>query len=100
MLCGSGFNQAGNHPNLECDPRAQILLSDNTATPISQCAKNALVDLNQFDCKNQLDGVKGYQQYMSWIKEQLITKRQMGINVGGEVCECEVHIIIPLLLIL
>ena len=101
LICGSGLSQSGpdgycaanrNSPNYN----AQLTLeSPNTGVTgpgtfsfFTQCADNLRLDYETFDYTKQSDGLKGYQEYMSWIKASLIAGKQATIGTiyktGGD----------------
>jgi hypothetical protein len=94
LVCGTGLSQSGvpgacaahnNVPNYN----AQVLIEDpgtgvsgpNPYADAALCAANARLAAVTFPYETAATGKPGYQQYMSWIKAQVIAGRQVTIGV-------------------
>ncbi|MGO9452354.1 MAG: hypothetical protein ACLQDV_15140 [Candidatus Binataceae bacterium] len=100
LVCGSGLSQTG--PNGACaahhgeaDYNAQLLIEDpdtgvsgpNTYADAALCLSNSRLRAATFDYTGQSAGMAGYQQYMSWIKNEAIRGHQVTVAVlvsGGD----------------
>ena len=94
LVCGTGLSQSG--PNGACaahkeqvNYNAQLLIEDpgtgvtgpNIYADAAQCLSNSRLNATTFDYSAQSTGTAGYQQYMSWVKEQVISGHQVTLAV-------------------
>jgi hypothetical protein len=94
LICGSGLSQSGpdgacavhrNQPNFN----AQLLIEDpgtgvsgpNAYANAALCLSNSRMSATTFDYTAQAPGIAGYQQYMSWVKQEVIAGDQVTIAV-------------------
>lgn len=101
LICGTGLSQSGptgacaahrNTPNYN----AQLLMEDpgtgvtgsQVFADAAQCMSNSRLVGATFDYSGQPAGAAGYQQYMAWVKAQVIAGNQVSvavlINGGGD----------------
>jgi len=92
LICGTGLSQSG--PNGACAARggqvnynAQLLI-ENPGTGVSgpnryanaaQCLSNSRLHASAFDYSNEVPGMDGYRQYMSWVKKELVLGHQVTV---------------------
>jgi hypothetical protein len=100
LICGTGLSQSGT--NGACSAHggrvnynAQLLIEDpetgvtgpNTYADAALCLSNSRLSGATFDYSGQSTGLTGYQQYMSWVKQEVIAGHQVTlallINGGG-----------------
>jgi hypothetical protein len=92
LVCGTGLSQSG--PNGACaahrnqvNNNAQLLIENpgtgvtgpNTYADAALCLANSRLSGSTFDYSDQAPGLAGYEQYMSWVKQQVIEGRQVTI---------------------
>jgi hypothetical protein len=94
LICGTGLSQSGldgachahrNQPNYN----AQLLIETpgtgvtgpNTYADAAACTANSRLSSTSFDSAAQAAGMKGYRQYMSWVKSQVIAGNQVTLGV-------------------
>jgi hypothetical protein len=86
LICGTGLSQSG--PDNACaahdnqvDFNAQVLFESpgtgvsgpNTFAAAPLCLSNLRLNAASYDYTAQASGMAGYQQYMSWVKQQVIS---------------------------
>jgi hypothetical protein len=94
LICGTGLSQSG--PNGACaahgrtpNYNAQLLIEDpgtgvtgrHVYADAAQCVANSRLAGKTFPYETQATGLAGYQQYMSWVKAQIIAGNQVTIAV-------------------
>jgi hypothetical protein len=94
LVCGAGLSQSG--PNGACaahhaqvDYNAQLLIEDpgtgvsgpNTYADAAQYLSNSRLSAATFSYSGQTTGLAGYEQYMSWVKQELIAGHQVTLAV-------------------
>lgn len=94
LVCGTGLSQSG--PNGACvangnqvNYNAQLLFETpgtgvtgpNTYANAALCLSNSRLSATTFTYTGQATGMAGYQQYMSWVKQQVIAGHQVAIGV-------------------
>jgi hypothetical protein len=94
LICGTGLSQSG--PSGACaahqnavNYNAQLLIETpgtgvtgpNTYADAAMCLSNSRLSGTTFDYTGQSTGLAGYQQYMSWVKQQVIAGNQVTIGV-------------------
>jgi len=94
LICGTGLSQSG--PDGACaahqghvDYNAQLLMEDpgtgvtgpNTYADAALCLANSRLSAATFNYSQQSSGLAGYEQYMSWVKAQVIAGHQVAIAV-------------------
>jgi hypothetical protein len=94
LVCGTGLSQSG--PSGACAAHDHIanynaqLLIETPGTGVSgshiyadapQCMANARLNGVTFPYETQATGLAGYQQYMSWVKAQVIAGNQVTLAV-------------------
>jgi hypothetical protein len=98
LICGTGLSQSG--PDGACKKHggtpnfnAQVLIEDpdtgvsgpHRYADAAMCLSNSRLAYTTFDYsgklmgKPELPGIAGYQQYMSWVKQEVINGHQVGI---------------------
>jgi hypothetical protein len=92
LVCGTGLSQSG--PDGACaahhgevNYNAQLLIEDpgtrvsgpNRYANAALCLSNSRLHASTFDYTKQLPGMPGYQQYMSWIKKEVIGGQQVTV---------------------
>jgi hypothetical protein len=97
LICGTGLSQSG--PDGYCEAHhnipnynAQILLEnerpgDSPFASADLCLANARLAHQVFDYSKQAPGMAGYEQYLSWVKAEVIAGHQVAIavlNNGGD----------------
>ena len=101
LICGTGLSQSG--PNGACSAHrgqvnynAQLLLESpgtgvsgpNTYADAAMCLSNSRLNAATYNYTAQPAGMPGYENYMSWVKEQVIAGNQVTIavllNGGGD----------------
>jgi hypothetical protein len=90
LICGTGLSQSG--PNGACaahhnqvNYNAQLLIEDpgtgvsgpNTYAAAALCLSNSRLAATTFSYTGESTGTTGYQQYMSWVKQQVIAGHQV-----------------------
>jgi len=111
LVCGTGLSQSG--PPGACASHqgrvnfnAQLLIEDpgtgvsgaNTYANAAQCLSNSRLAGTTFDYLPQTPGLAGYQQYMSWVKQEVIAGHQVTIAIlihggGGSQYDHEVAVV-------
>ncbi len=98
LICGTGLSQSG--PNGACaahrgqtDYNAQLLIEDpgtgvsgpNVYADAALCLSNSRLSATTYDYAAQTPGIAGYEQYMSWVKQEAIGGHQvtMAILING-----------------
>jgi len=98
LICGTGLSQSG--PNGACaahhgnpDYNAQLLIEDpgtgvsgpNTYANAARCLSNSRLNATTYNYSAQTSGIAGYEEYMSWVKQEVIAGHQvtMGILLKG-----------------
>ena len=94
LICGTGLSQSG--PNGACaahsgkvNYNAQLLIEDpgtgatgpNTYANASLCLANSRLQGTTFPYSTQSTGLAGYEQYMGWVKAQVIQGHQVTLAV-------------------
>ena len=94
LICGTGLSQTG--PNGACaahhnqtNYNAQLLIEDpgtgvsgpGTYANAALCMANARLAGSTYPYESQPAGMAGYQQYMSWVKAQVISGQQVTVGV-------------------
>lgn len=94
LICGTGLSQSG--PNGACakhhgtpNNNAQLLIEtpgtgvtgNHTYAYAALCVANSRLAGSTFDYTTQSTGLAGYQQYMSWVKSQVIAGNQVTLAV-------------------
>src|ERR1700683_218280 len=94
LICGTGLSQSG--PNGACaahagqvDYNAQLLIEDpgtyvsgpNTYADAALCLANSRLSGTTFDYSTQSKGIAGYDEYMSWVKQEVISGHQVTLAV-------------------
>jgi hypothetical protein len=91
LICGSGLQQVGpgnfcqDHQNVQ-DFNAQVLpqlpiAGDLPFASAPVCLANARLAAQVYPKEKQPAGMAGYENYMSWIKAQIIAGNQVGIAI-------------------
>ena len=94
LVCGTGLSQSGPpgacaaHKNIT-DYNAQLLIETpgtgvtgpNTYADAGQCMANSRLNGVTFPYTTESTGLAGYQQYMSWVKAQVIAGNQVTLAV-------------------
>jgi hypothetical protein len=100
LICGTGLSQSGvngacaAHNNLP-NYNAQLLIEDpntgvtgpNVYADAAQCIANSRLNGHTFQYTGQQTGLAGYEQYMSWMKSEVIAGHQVAMGVllkGGD----------------
>jgi hypothetical protein len=98
LICGTGLSQSG--PTGACSVHggqtnynAQLLIESpgtgvsgpNTYADAAMCLSNSRLAATTYDYSGQASGMAGYEQYMSWVKQQVIAGNQvtMAILLNG-----------------
>jgi hypothetical protein len=98
LVCGTGLSQSG--PNGACaahhgqvDYNAQLLIEDpgtgvsgpNTYANAAACLANSRLSATTYGYPAQTPGMAGYEEYMSWVKQEVIAGHQvtMAILLNG-----------------
>jgi hypothetical protein len=98
LICGTGLSQSG--PTGACSAHggqtnynAQLLIESpgtgvsgpNTYADAAMCLSNSRLAATTYDYSAQASGMAGYEQYMSWVKQQVIAGNQvtMAILLNG-----------------
>jgi hypothetical protein len=94
LICGTGLSQSG--PNGACSAHsgqvnynAQLLIETpgtgvtgpNTYADAAQCLSNSRLNATTFNYTTQSPGMAGYEQYMSWVKKQVISGNQVTLAI-------------------
>jgi hypothetical protein len=94
LICGTGLSQSG--PNGACaahhnqvNYNAQLLIEDpgtgvsgpNTYANAALCLANSRLSATTFNYSAQSSGRTGYEEYMSWVKRQVIAGHQVTLAV-------------------
>ncbi len=94
LICGTGLSQSG--PDGACDAHygqmnfnAQLLIENpgtgvtgpETYANAAQCLANSRLSAVTYDYTKQSSGIEGYQEYMSWVKQQVISGHQVTLAV-------------------
>jgi hypothetical protein len=94
LICGAGLSQSG--PNGACaahhgqvDDNAQLLIEDpgtgvsgpNTYANAAQCLSNSRLSATTYNYSSQTPGVAGFKEYMSWVKQEVISGNQVTIAI-------------------
>ena len=99
LVCGTGLSQSG--PNGACaahnntpNYNAQLLLESpgtgvsgpNVYADAAQCLSNSRLRGATFNYSTQSTGIVGYQEYLSWVKAEVIAGHQVtvGVLIQGE----------------
>ncbi len=94
LVCGTGLSQSGvngacaahgGQPNYN----AQLLIEDpgtgvtgpNVYASAAQCMSNSRLSGSTFNYSAQSTGLAGYQEYMSWVKSEVIAGHQVTLAV-------------------
>ncbi len=94
LVCGTGLSQSGvngacaahgGQPNYN----AQLLIEDpgtgvtgpNVYADAAQCVSNSRLSGSTFNYSAQSTGIAGYQEYMSWVKSEVIAGHQVTLAV-------------------
>jgi hypothetical protein len=86
LLGGSGLNQSGvddfcSAHHHSSNYNAQLLLEDMALTNVSTMLQNFRLQFTLFDEATQVAGKMGYQNFISWVKTELIKGNQITIGV-------------------
>lgn len=94
LICGTGLSQSG--PDGACaahrgqvNYNAQLLIEDpgtgvsgpNTYADAALCLSNSRLSATTYGYSGQPTGVAGYEQYMSWVKQEVILGHQVTMAV-------------------
>jgi len=94
LICGTGLSQSG--PNGACaahggqvDYNAQLLIESpgtgvsgpNAYANAAQCLSNSRLSDTTYNYSAQTPGMAGYEEYMSWVKQEVISGRQVTIAI-------------------
>jgi len=94
LICGAGLSQSG--ANGACaahrgqvDYDAQLLIEDpgtgvsgpNTYANASLCLSNSRLAATTYNYPVQTPGMAGYEEYMSWVKQEVISGHQVTIAI-------------------
>ena len=94
LICGAGLSQSG--PNGACaahrgqvDYNSQLLIETpgtgvsgpNTYANAAQCLSNSRLSATTYNYSAQTPGMAGYEEYMSWVKQEVISGRQVTIAI-------------------
>jgi hypothetical protein len=94
LICGAGLSQSG--PNGACaahrgqvDYNAQLLIEDpgtgvsgpDTYSNAALCLSNSRLEATTYDYTAQTPGMAGYEEYMSWVKREVISGDQVTIAI-------------------
>lgn len=100
LICGTGLSQSG--PDGACavhnnkvNYNAQLLIEDpgtgvsgpNRYADAALCLANSRLQASTFDYNRQASGMAGFQQYMAWVKKEVIAGHQATVAVlfnGGK----------------
>jgi hypothetical protein len=92
LICGTGLSQSG--PNGACaahggqvDYNAQLLIEDpgtgvsgpNTYADAALCLSNSRLGASTYNYSVETPGIAGYEKYMSWVKQEVISGHQVTI---------------------
>jgi hypothetical protein len=92
LICGTGLSQSG--PNGACaahrgqvNYNAQLLIEDpdtgvsgpNPYANAALCLSNSRLAATTYNYSTQTPGIAGYQEYMSWVKQEVIGGHQVTI---------------------
>jgi hypothetical protein len=111
LVCGAGLSQSG--PTGACaahqgqvDYNAQLLIEDpgtgvtgpNTYADAAMCLSNSRLSATTYDYSGQTPGMAGYEEYMSWVKQEAIAGHQVTMAIlmkgsGGSQYDHEVAVI-------
>lgn len=94
LICGTGLSQSGPdgacaaHKN-QVNFNAQLLIEDpgtgvsgpNTYANAALCLSNSQLSATTYNYSAQSSGIAGYEEYMSWVKQQVIDGHQVTIAV-------------------
>ncbi len=94
LICGTGLSQSGvagacaAHKN-NVNYNAQLLIEDpgtgvsgpNTYANAALCLANSRLNGTTFNYSTQSTGMTGYEQYMSWVKQQVIDGNQVTLAI-------------------
>lgn len=94
LICGTGLSQSGVNGacaahKQQVNYNAQLLIEDpntgvtgpNTYANAALCLSNSRLNGTTFDYSSQSTGTAGYEQYMSWVKQQVIAGNQVTLAV-------------------
>jgi hypothetical protein len=98
LICGAGLSQSG--PNGACaahgqevDDNAQLLIENpgtgvtgpNTYAYAALCLSNSRLAATTYNYSAQASGMAGYEEYMSWVKQEVIRGHQvtMALLING-----------------
>jgi hypothetical protein len=94
LICGTGLSQSG--PNGACaahngqvNYNAQLLIEDpgtgvtgpNTYADAALCLSNSRLSATTYNYAPQTPGMAGYEEYMSWVKQEVIGGHQVTIAI-------------------
>ncbi len=94
LICGTGLSQSGpdgacaaHHNNVNYN--AQLLIEDpgtgvsgpNSYANAALCLSNSRLSASTFDYTGQPAGMTGFQQYMAWVKKEVIAGHQVTVAV-------------------
>jgi hypothetical protein len=94
LICGAGLSQSG--PTGACaahggqvDYNAQLLIENpgtgvsgpNTYANAAQCLSNSRLAATTYDYAAETPGMAGYEEYMSWVKQEVINGHQVTIAI-------------------
>ena len=78
----SFFGDSNYNAQMEYEsPDPGVVSGSNDFAHSSLCSSNALLSSSVFPAANQSSGMDGFEQYMSWIKAQLIAGHSVAIRV-------------------
>jgi hypothetical protein len=94
LICGTGLSQSGVRGACaahrgQVNYNAQLLIEDpgtgvtgpNIYANAALCLSNSRLSASTYDYSAQTPGMAEYEQYMSWVKQQLMAGRQVTIAV-------------------
>jgi hypothetical protein len=92
LICGTGLSQAGVAGSCaahqgQVNYNAQLLFEDpgtgvsgpNTYADAAQCLSNSRLTATTYRYEGQSTGAAGYEQYMSWVKSEVILGHQVTV---------------------
>jgi hypothetical protein len=94
LVCGTGLSQSGSNGACaahhgQVNYNAQLLIEDpgtgvsgpNTYANAALCVANSRLSGSTFDYSAQSTGQAGYEEYMSWVKHEVIAGHQVTVAV-------------------
>ena len=94
LVCGTGLSQSGTNGacaahGAQVDYNAQLLIEDpgtgvsgpNTYANAALCLANSRLNGVTYNYSAQAAGIAGYEEYMSWVKQEVIAGHQVTIAI-------------------